>query len=105
VVVERNFNNLDSKMKFLLLQSEVARRTTENSLAAFRDRYLAPAAQACYWRQLFWAWVSVSFEPEFYEEAEVEGIEQEREQRHAVGKICGEPTSRYLMVVRLIKPG
>jgi hypothetical protein len=32
----------------------------------FRDRYLTPAAQACYWRKLFNAWATVGFEPELY---------------------------------------
>lgn len=31
----------------------------------FRDRYLTPAAEACYWRRMFHAWRSViGFEPQ-----------------------------------------
>lgn len=67
VVVDRDFKDLDKKMQHLLKHPEVAKKIAENSVKTFRDWYLTPAAQACYWRKLFWAWKSVSFEPELYE--------------------------------------
>ncbi|QDS69153.1 hypothetical protein FKW77_010495 [Venturia effusa] len=67
VVVERDWSDLDEKVEYLKKNPEVARRIAENSANTFRDRYLSPAAQACYWRKLFWAWRSVSFEPELHE--------------------------------------
>lgn len=53
-------------MNYLLSHDSEAQRIAHNSAATFRDRYLTPAAQACYWRKLFHAWSSVSFEPDFY---------------------------------------
>lgn len=66
VQVERDFSDLDEKMNYLLDHDSEAQRIAQNSVATFRDRYLTPAAQACYWRKLFHAWASVSFEPELY---------------------------------------
>lgn len=67
VIVERDFRDLDEKMDYLMKNPEVAQRIAKNSANTFRDRYLSPAAQACYWRKLFWAWRSVSFEPKLHE--------------------------------------
>jgi hypothetical protein len=66
VFVDRSFKNLDSKMKHLLKYPDKAQRISENSAKIFRDQYLTPAAQACYWRRLVQAWASVSFEPHLY---------------------------------------
>jgi hypothetical protein len=54
-------------MKMLLGNPKKAKQIADNSARIFRDRYLTPAAQACYWRKLFRAWASISFEPELYE--------------------------------------
>jgi Glycosyl transferase family 90 len=70
VVVERDFSDLDDEIRYLLKYPELTRKIAENSARTFRDRYLTPAAQACYWRKLFWAWRSVSFEPKLYEDVE-----------------------------------
>jgi len=67
VQVERDFSDLNSKLNHLLSNEAEARRIAERSVKQFRDRYLTPAAQACYWRRLFRAWKTVSFEPEFYQ--------------------------------------
>jgi hypothetical protein len=66
VAVERDWSDLESKMNYYLKHPKEAKKIAENSARIFRDRYLTPAAQACYWRKLFNAWASVSFEPEFY---------------------------------------
>jgi hypothetical protein len=66
VEVERDFSDLDSKMIQLLKHEGKAQKIAHNSASVFRDRYLTPAAQACYWRKLFNAWASVSFEPQPY---------------------------------------
>ena len=63
VEVERDFSDLESKMENLLRHRGEAERIANNSAELFRDRYLTPAAQACYWRRMFKAWASVSFEP------------------------------------------
>ena len=67
VQVERDFSDLNSKMNHLLSNEAEAKRIADRSVKQFRDKYLTPAAQACYWRRLFRAWKSVSFEPEFYQ--------------------------------------
>lgn len=53
-------------MNYYLKHPKEAKQIAENSAKVFRDRYLTPAAQACYWRKLFNGWASVSFEPELY---------------------------------------
>lgn len=71
VQVERDFSDLPPKMDYLLGHPGEAERIANNSVTAFRDRYLTPAAQACYWREMFHAWSEVSFVPELWEDVEV----------------------------------
>jgi hypothetical protein len=67
VSVHRDFSNLEDAVKKLSLDQELAQRIADNSVAMFRDRYLTPAAQACYWRKMFRAWKGVmGYEPELY---------------------------------------
>jgi hypothetical protein len=67
VEVERDFSDLESKINHLLDHPEIAEQIAENSVKTFRDRYLTPAAEACYWRRLIRAYASVcDFEPTFY---------------------------------------
>ncbi|KAJ4358143.1 uncharacterized protein N0V89_002722 [Didymosphaeria variabile] len=67
VEVERDFSDLDGKIQQLLKDPKLARSIAKNSQKTFRNRYLTPAAQACYWRKLFRAWEEVSFRPEPFE--------------------------------------
>ncbi|KIW08853.1 uncharacterized protein PV09_00778 [Verruconis gallopava] len=66
VQVERDFSDMNEKMLQYLRNEDQAHEIAKRSAAVFRDRYLTPAAQACYWRRLFKAWASVSFEPQQY---------------------------------------
>jgi hypothetical protein len=66
VEVKRDWSDLDSKLRHLIRNPSEAQAIAENSIKTFRDRYLTPAAQACYWRKMFHAWASISFEPELY---------------------------------------
>ncbi|KAJ9191934.1 CAZyme family GT90 [Paecilomyces variotii] len=67
VEVERDFSDLDDKMRYLIDHPEVAERIAQNSVQTFRDRYLTPAAEACYWRELIVQYASVcDFEPKIY---------------------------------------
>jgi hypothetical protein len=66
VQVERDFTDLPEKMEHLLAHPEEAERIAQNSARTFRDRYLTPAAEACYWRRLIRGWGQVSFAPAFY---------------------------------------
>ncbi|KAF2202909.1 hypothetical protein GQ43DRAFT_470479 [Delitschia confertaspora ATCC 74209] len=73
VEVERDFSDLNSAMQDLLKHPEKAKQIADNSVKTFRERYLTPAAEACYWRELVKGWGSVSWEPQLYEGGEVEG--------------------------------
>ena len=66
VEVERDFSDLETTMNDLLTHPEEARRISDNSVKMFRERYLTPAAEACYWRTLIQSWSEVSFSPELY---------------------------------------
>jgi hypothetical protein len=59
-------------MEWLLAHPEEAARIARNNVETFRDRYLTPAAEACYWRHMISAWASVAFEPSFYDTDEAE---------------------------------
>lgn len=71
VSVERDFSDLSRKMEFLIDHPETAQRIADNAVKMFRDRYLTPAAESCYWRELVKKYASVSgFEPVVYGEDE-----------------------------------
>ncbi|KAL5361235.1 glycosyl transferase family 90-domain-containing protein [Aspergillus floccosus] len=60
VEVERDFSDLQSKMQDLLDHPDKAQKIAENSVRVFRERYLSPAAEACYWRTLLQSWAAAS---------------------------------------------
>lgn len=68
VEVERDWSDLDEKMSYYLSHPEEAEHIANNARRTFRERYLTPAAEACYWRKLIQGWSKVSFEPDFYKE-------------------------------------
>ena len=57
--VERDFSDLPEKIEPLVRNTEAARQIAQNSAKTFRERYLTPAAEACYWRSLFDGYGSV----------------------------------------------
>lgn len=59
VEVKRDFSDLNNKMQVLLDRPELAAHIAENGRKLFRDRYLTPAAEACYWRKMFRVWSTV----------------------------------------------
>ncbi|KAJ5641949.1 hypothetical protein N7490_005949 [Penicillium lividum] len=59
VEVERDFSDLSEKIEPLVQDTEAARRIAQNSAKTFRERYLTPAAEACYWRSLFQGYSNV----------------------------------------------
>ncbi|EXJ89791.1 hypothetical protein A1O3_02858 [Capronia epimyces CBS 606.96] len=67
VEVKRNYMDLAEKIAWLETHNEEAEAIASNSVHLFREQYLTPAAEACYWRKLIHGWASVSFEPEFFE--------------------------------------
>lgn len=67
VEVAHDFSDLERKVEYLIDHVEVAERIANNSVTTFRDRYLTPAAEACYWRALIKQYASVcDFEPQLY---------------------------------------
>jgi hypothetical protein len=67
VEVERDFSDLGTVMDHLATHLEEAKRIADNGVRTFRERYLTPAAEACYWRTLIHGWAAVSFEPQKFE--------------------------------------
>ncbi|KAF7596149.1 hypothetical protein BBP40_003048 [Aspergillus hancockii] len=64
VEVERDFSDLDRKVEYLIDNPETAERIANNAVETFRDRYLTPAAESCYWRHLIRQYASsCDFEP------------------------------------------
>lgn len=47
-------------MDSLLEDPAAAERIANNSVSTFRERYLTPAAEACYWRALWSGWARAS---------------------------------------------
>ena len=66
VEVERDFSDLSKKMDHLLRHPDEAERIANNSVKTFRERYLTPAAEACYWRALWRGYAQVSERPELW---------------------------------------
>jgi hypothetical protein len=89
VQVERDFSDLESKIQQLLHDSQLAKTIAQNSAKTFRDRYLTPAAQACYWRQLIRSWAEVSFRPKPW--VLIDGKKQLR----------GVPFETFVLVIRI----
>ena len=67
VSVRDDWSNLDETLQDLIADPVKAKTIADNSVRTLRDRYLTPAAEACYWRRLIQGYASVSFEPDFYE--------------------------------------
>jgi hypothetical protein len=64
VEVQMDFSDLEENVLGLLEDQEKAQLIAHNSVETFRDRYLTPAAQACYWRRMIEGWAEVSFVPQ-----------------------------------------
>ncbi|KAJ5155187.1 hypothetical protein N7492_007990 [Penicillium capsulatum] len=65
VEVATDFSDLPEKMEFLLSHPDIAERIANNSAKTFRDRYMTPAAEACYWREMIRRYAKVQgFKPE-----------------------------------------
>lgn len=67
VEVERNFSNLETTIHWLRTNDKKAVEIANNNVKLFRERYLTPAANVCYWRRLIRGWAEVSFTPSPWE--------------------------------------
>ena len=81
VEVERDFSDLSSKMHNLFDNPNKAQKIADNSVKTFRERYLTPAAEACYWRALWRGYSKVS-EPADLWRLEVDGSKTKRGLRY-----------------------
>lgn len=76
IKLQRDFSDLRSTMRRLLQPTYLettARGIADNARATFREKYLTPAANACYWRALIRGWASVQgFEPQVWIDEDVE---------------------------------
>ncbi|RVD81364.1 uncharacterized protein DFL_009230 [Arthrobotrys flagrans] len=68
VECKRDFSDLEDVVEELRWDEDKAKRIADNSVKIFRDRYLTPAAETCYWRKFIKGWRSVSFEPKLLDE-------------------------------------
>lgn len=60
VTVKEDWSDLQATIEGLMQDPERAERIANNTVNTFRDRYLTPAAETCYWRKLFRAWEEVT---------------------------------------------
>jgi hypothetical protein len=67
VQVNADFSNLPETMENLMANDEESERIARNNVKTFREHYLTPSAETCYWRKLFKGYATVSFEPEFFD--------------------------------------
>ncbi|KAL2841890.1 glycosyl transferase family 90-domain-containing protein [Aspergillus pseudoustus] len=64
VQVGRDWSDLERKVEHLIDNPGVAERIAGNAVKTFRERYLTPAAESCYWRYLITKYAEASgFEP------------------------------------------
>ena len=69
IQVERDHSDLRAKMDYYTTNIEEAEKLAEKSVRVFRDRYLTPAAEACYWRRMFRSWKDLmNWEPRICED-------------------------------------
>ena len=72
IKVKRGFSDLRSTMSKAVRaswQQDQGVGIANNAKRTFRERYLTPAAEACYWRALIRGWASVQgFEPQVWDE-------------------------------------
>jgi hypothetical protein len=61
-----DWSDLPEKMEHLLAHDDIAKQIADNSRDVFRDRYMTPAAQTCYWRRLFQVWAEMTPAPDPY---------------------------------------
>jgi hypothetical protein len=81
VQVERDFSDLPEKMSNLLDHPAKAQKIADNSVKTFRERYLTPAAEACYWRALWRGYGQVA-EPTELWITRADGIKEKRGMRY-----------------------
>ncbi|KAF2235637.1 hypothetical protein EV356DRAFT_444753 [Viridothelium virens] len=86
VHVEHDFSDLESKMEHYISHPEEAARIAEEARSSLRDRYLTPAAEACYHRRMYKSWSELQqWEPELWKEVKDEASGKTHLERRGVG--------------------
>lgn len=85
IEVERDWSDLEQKVKYYLEHPEEAQRIANNAKATFRERYTSPAAEGCYWRRMIYGYSKVAFEPEPYETVTVTTAGRAEDEQHLRG--------------------
>lgn len=101
-VTERDYSDLPRKMEVLLdpVHMHQAQRIADNARRTFRERYLTPAAEACYWRALIRGWASVQdFTPETW--IEEEGFDKVTRAKKLQSRPRGTPFESYAIMEQL----
>ncbi|KAK4624404.1 hypothetical protein CLAFUW4_05999 [Fulvia fulva] len=97
--VKRDFSDLASTMDRFSRPANYlqAQKIADNARRTFRERYLTPAAEACYWRAMIRGWSEVQdFQPEFWEEVtEYDKVKKKEVQKR---KPRGAPFESYAIM-------
>ncbi|KAK3066462.1 hypothetical protein LTR53_017181 [Teratosphaeriaceae sp. CCFEE 6253] len=67
IPVRRDWADLEKKVQRYLTHLPASQKIADRAIATFRDQYLTPAAEACYWRRLVHGYSEVSEKPEVFE--------------------------------------
>lgn len=82
IATKNDWSDLEEKMDHFLAHQEEAEKIAEQGRRTFRDRYMTPAAEACYIRRMIYEWAKVQkWEPKLYKDKEMEhmrGVSWER---------------------------
>ncbi|KAK3107970.1 hypothetical protein LTR53_017947, partial [Teratosphaeriaceae sp. CCFEE 6253] len=100
VKLKRDFSDLPRSMKKLGKPANIpmTEAIANNAVRTFRERYLTPAAEACYWRALIRGWASVQgFVPKVWEE-HGEEVEDWRGGKKVRRKMRGAPFESYVIM-------
>lgn len=85
IPVSRDFRNLEAEVTYYIKHPKEAQRIADNAVATFRDRYISPAAEACYWRRLVHGWNRVAFTPQPFENTTVNFLGATVQEEHLRG--------------------
>ena len=102
IKLRRDFSDLSKTMDTFrhppTLQSK-GQRIADNARHTFRERYLTPAAEACYWRALIRGWASVQgFAPQRWIETEVDDWHVGSNGKSVVKRARGVPFEAYAVM-------
>ncbi|KAF2164653.1 hypothetical protein M409DRAFT_25047 [Zasmidium cellare ATCC 36951] len=99
IQVKRDFSDLPGHMKKLSKPANFpeSQKIADNARRTFRERYLTPAAEACYWRAMIRGWASVQgFTPEFW--VEVKEFDKVAQKEKKKRKPRGAPFEAYAIM-------